>query len=214
MGDILEEIATTFGELTDSEKMKGLVKEALSQRIPVTEIVERGLRRGLEIVGKRYEANEYFTAELLFAGYIMDETLETLRPHLELERVRKKGTVVLGTVRGDIHDIGKDIFKMLAEASGFEVFDLGVDVWPEVFVEKLKETNAEILGLSALLTTTIPEMKTVIDELEKAGTRKGVKILLGGNAVTKGYAREIGADAAALNAMEGVEICERWVEER
>ena len=209
--DLLENIATTIGELENSEKIKELVNEALSRRIPAVEIVEKGLRKGLDRVGKKYEAGEYFLSELLFAGTLMNDALEILEPRLKLEKTEKEGVIVLGTVRGDIHDIGKNIFKMLAQAAGFEVHDLGVDVEPETFVEKLNETKAKILGLSALLTTTIWEMKTIIDELNKAGMRGKVNVLLGGNAVTKDFAREIGADKAALDAVEGVEICKKWV---
>lgn len=212
--ELLDKIATTIGMLNNSGKIKELINEALSQKIPVVKIIESGLRKGLNIVGKKYETNEYFLSELLFAATLMNDALEMLGPHLKLETVEKAGTIVLGTVRGDIHDIGKNIFKMLAQVAGFEVHDLGVDVEPEAFIQKLKEVNAEILGLSALLSTTRWEMKTIIDQLDQAGIRGKVKVLLGGNAVTKDFAREIGADEAALNAVEGVEICKKWVEKR
>ena len=209
--NLLDNIAATLSELEDSGKIKKLVNEALSQRIPVMEIVEKGLRKGLESVGKKYEASEYFLSELLFAATLMNDALEILEPRLKHEKIEKKGVIILGTVRGDIHDIGKNIFKMFAQATGFEVHDLGVDVEPENFVEKLKETNAEILGLSAILTTTRWEMKTIIDQLNRAGIRNKVKVLIGGNAVTKDFAREIAADEAALDAVEGIEICKKWV---
>ena len=208
---LLENIAVTLAELENSGKIKELVNEALSQGIPVVEIVEKGLRKGLDSVGKKYEASQYFLSELLFAATLMNDAFEMLEPRLKLEKIEKKGIIVLGTVRGDIHDIGKNIFKMFAQATGFQVHDLGVDVQPETFVEKLKETSAEILGLSALLTTTRWEMKTVIDHLNQAGVRGEVKVLLGGNAVTKDFAREIGADETALNAVEGIEICKKWM---
>lgn len=209
--NLIENIAATISKLENSGKIKRLVNEALSQRIPVVEMVENGLRKGLDSVGKKYEAKEYFLSELLFAATLMNDALEILEPRLKLEKMEKKGVIVLGTVRGDIHDVGKNIFKMFAQAAGFEVHDLGVDVEPETFVEKLKETNAEILGLSALLTTTRWEMKTIIDKLNRAGIRNKVKVVLGGNAVTKDFAREIAADEAALDAVEGIEICKRWV---
>ncbi len=212
--NLLENIATTLAELENSGKIKELVNEALGQGIPVVEIVEKGLRKGLDSVGKKYEASEYFLSELLFAATLMNDAFEILEPRLKLEKIESKGVIVLGTVRGDIHDIGKNIFKMFAQATGFQVHDLGVDVEPETFVEKLKETNAGILGLSALLTTTRWEMKTVIDHLNQAGIRGKVKILLGGNAVTKDFAGEIGADETALNAVEGIEICKKWIAEK
>jgi len=209
--EILEEIAVTLSELEDSAKIRGLIDKALAQRVPVAEIIEEGLRKGLDLVGKKYENGVFFLAELLYAGSIMNDALQMLRSNLDLKGVEPKGVVVLGTVRGDMHDIGKNIFKMFAIASGFEVHDLGVDVEPETFVDKLRETKAEILGLSSLLTTTLWEIKNVIEKLNKAGMRDGVKVLIGGNAVTKDFAREVGADEVALDAVEGVKICRRWV---
>lgn len=208
---ILKSIAATLGELQDSGKIRKLVGDALSRRIPALEILEKGLRRGFDVVGNRYEAGEYFLSELLFAGSMMNDALEILGPRLKQDKTEKKGRIVLGTVRGDIHDIGKNIFKMLSQSAGFEVHDLDVDVEPGAFITALKETNAEILGMSTLLTTTRGEMKHVIDKLIETGMRDKVKVLLGGNAVTKRFAEEIGADAAALDAVEGVKICREWV---
>jgi len=212
--ELLNKIAITISNLENSEKIKNLIKEAISKKIPIIKIIEEGLRKGLDIVGKKYENNEYFLSELLYAAALMNDALEILEPLLKTEKIKSKGVIVLGTVRGDIHDIGKNIFKMYAQATGFEVYDLGVDVEPEKFIEKIKETKAQILGLSALLTTTILEMKTVIEKLKEEGIRNKVKVLIGGNAVTKEFAKEIGADAAALNAIEGIKICKKWVEEK
>lgn len=209
--ELLEEIRRTLSELENSDRIKKLVNEAIARKISLTEIIEKGLRKGLEEVGRRYEACEYFLSELLFSASLMNDAMEVLAPYLEGEEIEKRGVIVLGTVRGDIHDIGKNIFKMFAQASGFEVHDLGVDVEPEKFIEKLKEKKAEILALSALLTTTRNEMKVIIDALIQRGLRNKVKVLLGGNAVTEEFAEEIGADAAALDAVRGVEICKKWV---
>jgi methanogenic corrinoid protein MtbC1 len=118
---------------------------------------------------------------------------------------------VLGTVRGDIHDIGKNIFKMLADSAGFEVQDLGVDVESSTFVDEIRKSRPQVLGLSALLTTTVAEMKNTVGATREAGVRSKLKILLGGNAVKKEFASEIGADAAALDAVEGLEICRKWI---
>lgn len=210
--NLLQDIVTTLSELQDSGKIKRLVQEALSEGFPVAQIVEAGLRKGLDEVGKKYEQGEYFLAELLFGAALMNDAFEILEPHLKLASIERKGTIVLGTVRGDIHDIGKNIFGMFAKAAGFDVHDLGVDIEPAHFVEELKETNAEILALSALLTTTRQEMKIIIDHLNHTGIR--VRVLLGGNAVTKDFAKEIGADYAALDAVEGVEMCKRWMTEK
>ena len=211
MEDLLDEIRELIVELGGSNKIKKLVNEALTRKIPLSKIIGDSLRRGLEEVGRKYESGEYFLSELLYAGSLMNGILQMLKSHSRNQKMESGEVIVLGTVRGDIHDIGKNIFKMLAQAAGFEVIDLGVDLEPEIFVEKLKETNAKILGLSALLTTTRLEMKTVIDRLNQAGIRNKVKVLIGGNAVTKEFAKEIRADGAALDAVEGVEICKRWV---
>ena len=208
---LLEHIASAICDLYETSRIRKLVNGALSQGVPVTKIIEEGIRRGLDCVGRRYENGEYFLSELLYSTSVVNDAFETLKPKLRSEDVEKKGTIVLGTVRGDLHDIGKNIFKMLVEISGFTVYDLGVDVEPEAFTRKLKETGAQVLGLSALLTTTTSEMKNTVDMLAQEGVRNKVKVILGGNAVTKVYAEEIGADAAALDAVEGLKICEEWV---
>lgn len=211
---LFERIRTTLCNLEGSEKLKKLIQEALARKIAITDIIEKGLKKGLEEVGKRYEAGEYFLSELLFSASMVNDVMDVLNPYLKEIEFKRKGTIVLGTVKGDIHDIGKNIFKMFAQASGFEVHDLGVDVDEQKFVEKLKQTKAEILALSALLTTTRNEMKVVIDALVKNGIRGSVKVLIGGNAVDEKFAKEIGADAAARDAVEGVEICKRWIGEK
>lgn len=207
MTDVLDEISSRLANLDGPEKVRSLVDKALSQNISVSDVVEKGLRSGLQQVGAKYEAGEYFLAELLFAASILDEVMQFLRPKLDAAAIEKKGTILLGTVRGDMHDIGKNIFKMMAVGAGFEVNDLNVDVDPELFVQELKRIEPEILGLSCLLTTALPEIKVLIDMLKESKIRSQVKVLIGGNAVTKEFAREVGADAAALNAVEGVDFC-------
>ncbi len=202
-----ERIAKSVADLAGSEEVESLVREALAAGIQARDIIENGLRKGIDIVGKKYEAGEYFLSELIFAGKLMNDALEILKPHLGSYDSDDRAIIVLGTVKGDIHDIGKNIFGMLAAASGFEVRDLGVDVKPENFVEALNQTKAMTLGLSSLLTTTMPEMKNVLKLMPSPKTRR---VLLGGNAVTKDFAREIGADEAALSAVEGVDICKKW----
>ncbi len=207
----LDDIITTYATLEDSKKIENLVRNALSKGIPVTDIMEKGLRVGLEEVGKKYEKGEYFLSELLFAASIMDDAVKVLKPELKKNAPKNIGSIVLGTIQGDIHDIGKNVFKLLAMSAGFEVFDLDVDVTADIFIEKIKETNAPILGISALLTTVLPEIKKVIKIIKEAGIRNNVKIILGGNAVTKEFAEEVDADIAALNAVEGVNICKKWM---
>lgn len=187
------------------------MSEAIDKHIPAIEIVAKGLRRGLEEVGKQYEKGEYFLSELLFSAFLMKEAMEMLKPHIGKGQMERKGVIVLATVKGDIHDIGKNIFGLFAQASGFEVHDLGVDVDHAKIVDRVKEIEPDILALSSLLTTTRNQMKVVVDLLIEKNMRDCVKILIGGNATTKKFAVEIGADAAALDAVEGVEICKSWM---
>jgi methanogenic corrinoid protein MtbC1 len=208
--DILESIALAISTLDSSDHAKALVTNALSQGVSPTEIAEKGIRRGLQIVGEKYEANEYFLSELLYAGSLVSDLFELLKPSMKNRQLDRKGVIVLGTVRGDIHDLGKNIFKMLADSSGFEVHDLGVDVEPTAFVAQVKESRPQVMGLSALLTTALIEMKSTLDALRAAGLKDNLKVLLGGNAVKKDFGAEIGADATALDAVEGLEICRGW----
>lgn len=210
MTDILDSIASAIGKLDSSETTKALVTNALSQGLSPTEITEKGIRRGLEIVGEKYEANEYFLSELLYAGSLVSELFELLKPSMKNRQLERKGTIVLGTVKGDIHDLGKNIFKMLADSSGFEVHDLGVDVEPASFVNEVRQARPQVLALSALLTTALEEMGNTMDELRAAGVKTNLRVLLGGNAVKKEFGAEIGADATALDAVEGLEICKEW----
>ncbi len=211
--DILEVFANTLGNLENGEKLKELLMNAIDAKIPVTEIIEKGLRKGLETIGNKYEGGEYFLSELLYGSDLTNCVFEILKPYLQQLEADVKGTIVTGTVRGDMHDIGKNVFKMFAEASGFKVVDLGVDVDPELFINAVKENKAEILGLSALLTTTISEMETVLERLNSAGIRNKVRVILGGNAVSAEFAEEIGADAAVLDAVQGVQLCKEWMGE-
>jgi methanogenic corrinoid protein MtbC1 len=208
--EILEKISKSVTELEGIDQTKSLVEKALEEKIPPMDIVEQGLKKGLDEVGKRYEKCEYFLSELLYAGEIVKSQFQILRQHMEQDALEHSGSIILGTARGDVHDIGKNIFGTLAQFSGFRIYDLGVDVAPNKFVEEAKLTKTGILAISALLTSTLPEIKIVLDELKKAGIRNEVKVLIGGNAVTKQFAKEVGADAAALDAIEGLEICKRW----
>lgn len=207
MADILGEIRSTLVNLGGSQRLQDLVNTALSNNIAVSDIVEKGLRAGLQEVGAKYEAGEYFLAELLFAASMLDEVMQNIKPKLDAQTMRRRGTILLGTVRGDMHDIGKNIFRMMADAAGFGVQDLNVDVDPELFVQESKQTKPDVLGLSCLLTTALPEIKVVVDMLSQARIRDNLRVLIGGNAVTKEFARQVGADAAALDAVEGVDFC-------
>jgi 5-methyltetrahydrofolate--homocysteine methyltransferase len=195
----------------DIEGIKKACKTAIDIGIPATRSVTDGMAKGMDIVGQKYENNEYFLAELIMAGETMKEGLIILGPYLKVGAVRTIAKVVIGTVRGDLHDIGKNIVVNLLSAAGFDVFDLGVDVQPARFVDAAKKHNPDIVGMSALLTTTIMEMNNVIKALKEAGLRDKVKIIIGGASVTQQYAEKIGADAAASDAVEGVRICKSWV---
>jgi corrinoid protein of di/trimethylamine methyltransferase len=194
-----------FGEI------KKQVETALGSGVPAYRIFTDAIARGLDVVGQKYEYGEYFLSELMGAAEVSKEALEILEPHLRGKMSENVGTVVVGTVKGDLHDIGKNIFKMLLTAAGFKVYDLGVDVPAQKFVEKVKETNANIVGLSALLTTTIGEMENIMDEFKKSGWRDKVKIIVGGAAVSEDYAQEMGADGYGADAAQGVRICKEWM---
>jgi 5-methyltetrahydrofolate--homocysteine methyltransferase len=151
-------------------------------------------------VGRLFEANEYYVPEMLIAARAMKAGLALLRPKLVAEDVKPLGKVALGTVKGDLHDIGKNLVAIMIEGAGFEIIDLGVDVSPEQYVASVREKGAQVIGLSALLTTTMPSMKTTIDALKEAGLRNKVKVIIGGAPVTQKYADEIGADGYARDA--------------
>ncbi len=213
--ELFEEIKQAFVDF-DSETVKRLVMEALSAGYTPNEIIEGALRPAMEVVGDKFEKGEYFLAELMMAGDLFKEVMdEILAPEIEKSREGSGlGTVVIGTVKGDLHDIGKNIVAIMLRVAGFEVIDLGVDVPPEKFVETVKRYNADIVGMSALLTTTMLEMKNVIDALRSEGLRDKVKVIIGGAAVNEEFAREIGADAYAENAVKAVEICKKLIASR
>ena len=166
---------------------------------------------GMAIVGDLFEKGEYFVGDLIFAGEILTGALELLKPLLSGGASKKIGTLVLGTVHGDLHDIGKNIFKNMVEIAGFEVHDIGIDQSPETFVAKIKEVNPQVVGMSGVLTLALDSMKDTVDAIVEAGVRDSVKIIIGGNPVTKEACEQIGADAFTTNAAEGVRIATEWV---
>ncbi|MCX8170172.1 MAG: corrinoid protein [Candidatus Methanomethyliaceae archaeon] len=191
-------------------------KEAINAGVNPQEIISNSIVRGLEIIGEKFEKGEYFLSELIAAGEISKQIISILSPILRASGASEKklGRVVIGTVRGDIHDIGKNIVAMLLDIAGFEVIDLGADVPPEKFVDAILTHNPDIVAMSALLTVTMPEMKCVIEELKKENLRERVKVIIGGAPVTREYAEEIGADGYGENAFEGVTICKSWIKSR
>ena len=184
----------------DVNKVEALVKEALDQKVPAKEILDKGLITGMDIVGERMEKGEMFIPEVLMSAKAMSGAVEILKPHLAEGDISAVGKVVIGTVKGDLHDIGKNLVVMMLESAGFEVHNLGVDISPEAFVEAIKEKNPDVLGLSALLTTTMSMMKDTIDAVKESGLRDGIKIIIGGAPVNQDFADQVGADGYAPDA--------------
>jgi 5-methyltetrahydrofolate--homocysteine methyltransferase len=209
--EILRRLRDSVVEL-DIEGVKQSCKDALAKGIPPIKVVTEGMAKGMDIVGQKYEAKEYFLAELIMAGEVMKEGMKIVEPRLKESDVKRLGRIAVGTVKGDLHDIGKNIFATLLTAAGFEVIDLGVNVPPEKFVEAVREQKPQILGLSALLTVTMQELENIIKMLEEADLRSQVKIIIGGAPLSDKYAEKIGADAYAPDAVAGVNICKKWVE--
>ncbi|MFZ3048099.1 MAG: corrinoid protein [Desulfatirhabdiaceae bacterium] len=184
----------------DEEKVIICVRQALESQLNAGDILNRGLIAGMDVVGDRMEKEEMFIPEVLKAAKIMGAAVQILKPLLTEDSSSSKGRIVIGTVKGDLHDIGKNLCAMMMESAGLEVHDLGVDISPERFIEALRKTDSKILCMSALLTTTMPMMKRTIDALVESGLRKTVKVMVGGAPVTQNYANEIGADAYAPDA--------------
>ena len=184
----------------DEEKVITCVRQALESQMNAGDILNKGLIAGMDVVGDRMEKEEMFIPEVLKAAKIMGAAVQILKPLLTEDSSSSKGRIVIGTVKGDLHDIGKNLCAMMMESAGLEVHDLGVDISPERFIEALRKTDSKILCMSALLTTTMPMMKRTIDALVESGLRKTVKVMVGGAPVTQNYANEIGADAYAPDA--------------
>ena len=188
-----------------------VTKEALSAGIEPMDIIRQGLMPGMNVVGEKFSSGEYFLPDLIIAADGMQQAMELLEPelHLRQQTLESAGIVVIGTVKGDIHEIGKSLVATMLSANGFKVIDLGVDVPTQKFVDKVKETGADIVGLSALLTTTMTVQREVIQALTVAGLREKVKVIVGGAPVTRGWAKDIGADGFAEDAMGAVAVAKQ-----
>jgi len=184
----------------DEKKLTSLAQSALDEGVSAKEILEKGLMAGMDIVGEKMESEDMFIPEVLRSAKTMSAVIDILKPLLAEGDVITAGKVVIGTVKGDLHDIGKNLVAMMLESAGFEVYNLGADILADTFVEEIKDKNADMLCLSALLTTTMPMMKTTIDALSKSGLREQVKVMIGGAPVTQGFADQIGADGYAHDA--------------
>jgi corrinoid protein of di/trimethylamine methyltransferase len=193
----------------DAKTAKTATEAALAARNDPMKLVQDYMMPAMAEVGRRFECNEYFVPELLLAGRAMKSTLELIRPLLAAGGIKPTARVVLGTVKGDLHDIGKNLVGAMLEGGGYEVIDLGVNVPSEQFVAAVKEKKPHIVAMSALLTTTMPAMKTTLDALQRAGVRQQVKVLVGGAPITQKYADEIGADGYSESAAGAVNAAKR-----
>lgn len=198
----------------DFENIEQIAQDAIAAGIPAYTAVTQGMAKGMEIVGQKFEAGEFYLAELIVAADIMINGMQVLEPYLKEKDRVPKGKVVLGTVKGDLHDIGKNLVSILLEGAGFEVIDLGIDVPVTRFVETVRNEKADVLGLSALLSPCIAEMKRVIQALRDAELRETVKVIVGGATLTDEVAKQIDADYRAKDAVDGVSMCQAWVAKR
>jgi len=198
----------------DAESAYQLTKSAINRKIEPTSIVQEYLVPAMDEVGRRFECNEFYVPELLIAARAMKRSLELINPILASEGKESAGRVVIGTVKGDLHDIGKNLVGAMLEGAGFEVIDLGVDVAPETFVITVKEKKPVFVALSALLTTTMPSMKETVNALTQAGVREDVIVLVGGAPVTQKYADEIGADGYSETASGAVTIARNLIKQK
>ena len=203
--ELLNEIGKAL-EKGDPGRVAELVRRAVDDGMPAVEIIDRGLLAGMDVVGRRFGAHEIFLPDVLLAARAMKAGMDVVRPLLEGGEAPNRGTVVLGTVRGDVHDIGKNLVATMLAGAGFEIVDLGTDVAPERFVEAAVDRGAAVVGLSALLTTTMGAMREVVELVRERGLQGRLRIIVGGAPVTQAFADEIGADAYAWDAGSAVEV--------
>ncbi len=188
------------------DKVGELTQRFLDDGRPAKEILDEGLIPGMAVVGRKFQEGEYFIPEMLLSARALNVGLDLLKPLLEASDVKPVAKVLVGTVKGDIHDIGKNLVSIMLRGGGFEVIDAGVDVSPDTFVQMAKESSVDIVGLSALLTTTMPSMQETVEAFKSDGSRDKIKIMIGGAPVTTEYAEKIGADGYAQNASLAIEM--------
>jgi corrinoid protein of di/trimethylamine methyltransferase len=209
----MEELKNLFDAVVsgDANVARTITNQAIAEGIDPLVLVTRFMAPAMDEVGRRFECGDYFVPELLLSARAMKAAMELIRPLLTARGTEPIGRVVIGTVKGDLHDIGKNLVAAMLEGGGFEVIDLGVDVMPEKFMTAVREKNANIVAMSALLTTTMTSMKTTIEAFTAAGMRDRVKMLVGGAPLTKQYADEIGADGFGASAVEAVALAREAV---
>jgi len=206
-----ERMAVDLKQIADNlikgkaSEVKQLTQKAINEGEDVQKVLNEGLLAGMSVVGAKFKANEFYVPEVLIAARAMKAGMGILRPILADKNIKGVGAVVLGTARGDLHDIGKNLVAMMLEGAGFEIIDLGVDVSPEKFIEAAREKKADLVGVSALLTTTMPSMKDVVKAVGDSDLKDKVKVMIGGAPVTQSYADEIGADGYAPDAASAVD---------
>jgi len=196
----------------DIDNIKALAENALGQGVSAYECVINGMAKGMDVVGQKYQLGEFFLPELVMAGETFKEGMKVFGAHLKPSEIAAQGCIVIGTVEGDLHDIGKNIVASMVEASGFEVHDLGVDVTADRFLTEAREVSADVVAMSALLSTTFPHMKEVVDAIRKAGLSS--KIIVGGAPLNTETAKSLGADGYGRDAVEGANICKQWAATR
>jgi 5-methyltetrahydrofolate--homocysteine methyltransferase len=210
MADLLQQIASNLYDGED-DVVPELVQQALDQGMAPSEILQGGLIAGMDEVGRDFKAGDLFVPEVLIAARAMHAGMGILRPLLAESDTASAGKYIIGTVKGDLHDIGKNLVKMMLEGAGFETVDLGTDVEPGAFVEAVRAHQPKVVGMSALLTTTMVQMRATVEALEEAGVRDAVRIMVGGAPVTEAFAQEIGADAYAPDAATAVDVARSLV---
>jgi len=204
-----EKLINAIAEMQEEEAL-AIAKELLEAKTPPSDILN-DCREAMEIVGKRFEQGQYFIAELILAGEMVKAISTEVKPHIKGSQANKKGAkVVIGTVKGDIHDIGKDIVVFLLDVNGFEVYDLGIDVPPQTFVDKIKEVKPAVVGLSGFLTLSFESMKETVAAIKAAGQRDSVKIMVGGGTVDERVCEYAEADAFGIDAMTAVSLAKGW----
>lgn len=209
--EILAKLASVV-DLMDEEGAVQAAKEALAAGLDPYEAITQGLAKGMEVVSDKYEKGIYFVPEILLCADAMYAAIDVLKPHLKLEERGGRPPVIIGVIEGDIHDIGKSIVKLMLEAAGFPIHDLGNDVAISSFVEKARELGKGIIAVSTLMSTTMPGMGRLIEALKEAGLRDSFKVMIGGGPVSANFAEKIGADSYGENAMDAVRIATAWEE--
>jgi len=210
MSEILSDLSTAVIE-GNLDEIADLTQDALDEGFDAKQILDQGLMPGMDHVGVEFKAGNMFVPEVLRSARAMQASMAIIKPLLAAAGSKMTGKVLLGTVKGDLHDIGKNLVAMMCEGAGFEVKDLGKDIAPEAFVEAVKEFEPDVLGMSALLTTTMRSMEHTIKALEEAGVRDQVKIMIGGAPVTQAFSDQIGADGYASNAASAAELAKKFV---